>query len=101
MSKDISFSRFVYPDTNILRMLVTNPKFARPFQDYLYRNDLCIAVSSGQVAELSEVKNIHADINFLLTAIPSVVIKPPDMILDEEIKAYPHNWTLDNDNSLA
>jgi hypothetical protein len=65
----------------------------RPLQDFLYRHDLCIAISAAQVAELSEARTLHASMNTLLTAVPSVLIKPPDMILDEEIRSYPHRRT--------
>jgi len=93
MSQDISFSRFVYPDTNILGMLAEDLTMWRPLQDFLYRHDLCVAISAAQVAELSEARTLHANLNTLLTAVPSVLIKPPDRILDEEVRSYPHRRT--------
>lgn len=93
MSQEISFSRFVYPDTNILGMLAEDVAMWRPLQDFLYRHDLCIAVSAAQVAELSEARTLHTDLNMLLTAVPSVLIKPPDIILEEEVRSYPYTRT--------
>lgn len=93
MSGEISFSRFVYPDTNILSMIASDLAKWRRLQNFLYRHDLCIAISAAQVAELSEVSLLHADLNTLLTAVPSVLTKPPNIILDEEVKSYPHRRT--------
>ncbi|HEX8633125.1 MAG TPA: hypothetical protein VF703_03125 [Pyrinomonadaceae bacterium] len=53
MSQEISFSRFIYLDTNILSILAKDQSQWRPRQDFLYRNKLCVAVSGAQVAELS------------------------------------------------
>lgn len=93
MSQKVSFSRFVYLDTNILSMLVKKPEWCRPLPDVLYRHDLCIAVSGADVIELSETRHLHEDLNTLLTAIPSVLIKPHDKILDEEVRSYPNRRT--------
>ena len=91
--KEITFTRFLYPDTNILSILVTDLTKWRPLQDFLYEHDLCIAVSAAQVAELSEVPSLHSDLNTLLTAVPSVIVKPLDVILKEEVKAHPKKRT--------
>lgn len=86
---EISFSRFLYPDTNILDILAKEKSLWRRLQDFLYEHDLCIAVSGAQAAELSEVQGLHNELNLLLTALPSVLVKTPDMILDEEVRSYP------------
>jgi len=39
--------------------------------------------------KLSEVQGLHNELNLLLTALPSVLVKTPDMILDEEVRSYP------------
>jgi hypothetical protein len=93
MSKEISFSRFTYFDTNILSILAKEPARWRPLQDFLYRDDLCIAVSGAQVAELSSDTRLHQPLNDLLTSVPSVLIKPAHVILDEEVAAHPHRRT--------
>lgn len=89
MSQEISFSRFVYLDTNILSILAKDQSQWRPLQDFLYRDDLCIAVSGAQVAELSSDTRLHEPLNALLTAVPSALIKPAHVILDEEVNAHP------------
>src|SRR5215213_7684315 len=89
MTQEISFSRFVYFDTNILSILAKDSARWRPLQDFLYRDDLCIAVSGAQVAELSSDTRLHQPLNDLLTAVPSVLIKTADVILDEEVQAHP------------
>ena len=87
--REITFSRFLYPDTNILGILAGDITKWHPLQDFLYEHDLCIAVSWAQVTELSEVNQLHGNLNTLLTAVPSVIIKPLDMILEEEVKSHP------------
>lgn len=89
MAREISFSRFTYFDTNILSILAKEQARWRPLQDFLYRDDLCIAVSGAQVAELSSDTRLHRPLNDLLTAVPSVLIKTADVILDEEVQAHP------------
>jgi|GEM_PF-1312288 len=93
MPQEISFSRFAYFDTNILSILAKDQARWRPLQDFLYRDDLCIAVSGAQVAELSSDTRLHRPLNDLLTAVPSVLIKPADVILNEEVQAHPRRRT--------
>jgi hypothetical protein len=93
MSGEISFSHFTYFDTNILSILAKKPELWRSLKDFLYRDDLCIAVSGAQVAELSSDTRLHQPLNDLLTAVPSVLIKPAHVILDEEVAAHPHRRT--------
>lgn len=50
-------------------------------------------VSGAQVAELSSDTRLHQPLNDLLTAVPSVLIKPAHIILDEEVAAHPHRRT--------
>lgn len=87
---EISFTRFLYPDTNIMGILAKDTSLWRRMQDFLYEHDLCIAVSGAQAAELSEVQRLHNELNLLLTALPSVLVKTPDEILDEEVRSYPN-----------
>jgi len=89
MSGEVSFSRFAYFDTNILSILAKDPARWRPLQDFLFSDDLCIAVSGAQVAELSSDTRLHQSLNDLLTAVPSVLIKPAHVILNEEVNAHP------------
>ena len=93
MTHEISFSRFVYFDTNILSILAKDQARWRPLQDFLYRYDLCIAISGPLAGELSDATRLHRPLNDLLTAVPSALIKPADMILDEEVQAHPERRT--------
>jgi hypothetical protein len=89
MSQEISFSRFVFFDTNIISNLAKDPSLWGPLQDFLYRDDLCIAVSGPLAAELSSAPGLHGPVNDLLTSVPSALIKTADLILDEEVQAHP------------
>ena len=86
---DLSFSRFFYPDTNILRFIADDLSTWRPLQDFLHSNDLCIALAGGQASELSDVGKSHQDLNTVLTAVPTVIAKPMEDILDDETSLYP------------
>ena len=85
-----TYSKFVYLDTNILSRLCTKLEDYRPFFDYLSRHDLTIAISAGVAAELSQVTRKHKNLDLLLTTCPSALIKTGEMILKEEVKAYPN-----------
>ncbi len=94
MSRDISYSRFVHGDTNILSEFAKRRELWRPLQDFLHAQDLCLAISGAQAAELSGATRLHESLNVLLTAVPSATtIKNPDEVLKEEIDAYPSRRT--------
>lgn len=61
----------------------------RPLQDFLHENDLCIVLSGGQASELSDAGRLHGDLNALLTAVPTVIARTMEDILDEEVRHYP------------
>ena len=65
----------------------------RPLFDFLTLHDLCIAVSSILLLELSDATRQHADLNTLLTMLPSALIKTSETILDEEVRSYPNKRT--------
>jgi len=93
MSQEITFSRFAHFDTNILSILAKNQSLWQPLQDFLYDNDLCLAIGEGQFAELNSDDRLHQPLNDLLTAVPSAIIKNHQIILDEEVKAHPDKRT--------
>lgn len=93
MSANYTFSRFVYFDTNIISHLAKNIDLWRPLFDFLKQKDLTLGVSSAQVVELSDAKGLHEDIVALFLSVPSGLLKTWDMILDEEVKAHPHERT--------
>ncbi len=84
MANEISFTRFAHADTNILSNVSKDPTLWRPVQDFLHSNDLCLGISSAQVAELSQAKHLRESLNVLLTAVPSVIIKAADKVLSED-----------------
>ena len=86
---DISFSKFFYPDTNILVMIAEDLNKWRPLQDFLRKNDLCITISEGQIPELSDFKELHQNLGILLSAVPTIITKTHKEILDQEIKSFP------------
>jgi len=55
----------------------------------LHAQDLCLGVSGAQAAELSSDNRLHDPLNMLLTAVPSAVIKAPDVVLNEEVNSHP------------
>lgn len=93
MPQKYSFSRFIYLDTWVFSKLIEEPKGIRPLFDFLTRHDLCIAVSEALLLELSEATRQHADLNTLLTTLPSALIKTSETILDEEVRSYPNRRT--------
>jgi hypothetical protein len=90
MSADYTFSRFVYFDTNIISDLVKSKHLWRPLFDFLEKNDLTLGLSGAQVVELSDVKKLHEDLVALFLGVPCALLKPWNMVLDEEVKAHPH-----------
>lgn len=94
MTDEISFTRFAHADTNILSMVSKDLTLWRPLQDFLHSNDLCLAISGAQAAELSEAKHLHESLNVLLTAVPSVIIKNADKVLNEEVESHPQRRTV-------
>lgn len=89
MGHDISFTRFAHFDTNIISNICKDTNQWRPLQDFLHANDLCMGISGAQVAELSNAKHLHESLNTLLTALPSVLIKPAHQVLSEEVRSHP------------
>lgn len=90
MTPEITFSRFAHFDTNILSTLAKDKSLWRPLQEFLHSNDLCLAIGSGQIAELNSDDRLHEPLNDLLTFVPSALIKTHEVILDEEVKSHPH-----------
>jgi len=89
MSGDISYTRFLHGDTNILSEFAKRQELWRPLQDFLHAQDLCLGISGAQVAELNSDDRLHDPLNMLLTTVPSAAIKPPDVVLSEEVNSHP------------
>ena len=86
---DISFTQFAYLDTNIFSHLAKNKHLWNHLLSYLLQNDLCLSLSSANLAELADAGFLHDDIVDFLLCMPSVVIKTWDIILKEEVAAHP------------
>ena len=91
--KSPKFSRFAYLDTNILSILTQDTKKRQSLSNCLHRCNMAIAVSTAQVVELSPAKRLHRGLEELLGSLPSVLTKPPDVILEEEVRSYPNRRT--------
>lgn len=61
----------------------------RPLQDFLNENDLCIALSEGQILELSDFTHLHQNLGTLLSAVPTIITKTHEDILNQEVKSFP------------
>jgi AraC-like DNA-binding protein len=89
MNREITFTRFLFLDTNILRFVTEDTSKWRPLQDFLHAHDLCLTLSDSLLAELCDVVQIHDDLNTLLTSVPCVITKGYDVIFEEELACYP------------
>jgi len=90
---DFTYSRFVYVDTCIYSHLAKNTQLWADLQRFLLANDLCLALSSANLAELADAHRLHGTLVDLLLWMPSAAIKPWDIILKEEVKAHPQRRT--------
>lgn len=61
----------------------------RPLQDFLHEHDLCIALSEGQIPELNDFKHLHENLGVLLSAVPTIITKTHDDILNQEVQNFP------------
>jgi hypothetical protein len=90
---EITFSRFVYLDTCIYSHLAKNTQLWNDLFGFLLANDLCLALSSGNMAELADARSLHGTLADLLRLMPSAMIKRWDTILDEEVAGHPERRT--------
>lgn len=88
-----NFSRFAYFDTNILSHLAKNRQLWPKLFDFLKESDLSLGISSAQIAELSDAKNLHQSLTGLFMSVPSAALKTWDVILSEEVKSHPQKRT--------
>jgi hypothetical protein len=56
----------------------------------LEENDLTIGLGGGQVSELSEAIRLHQKLFAIFMYTPTGIIKNPDEILSEEVRAHPN-----------
>jgi hypothetical protein len=83
----------MYLDTNIYVHLAQNTQLWDRLAGFLLGNDLCLAFSSGNVAELADWGELHHTLADLLILLPSAAVKTWDVILSEEVEAHPRQRT--------
>ena len=86
---DFSYSRFVYFDTCIISEIVKNRSLWGNLFEYLINNDLTLGLSTGQISELADAKNLHQELVSFLFGVPSALLKVPEDIVNEEVLAHP------------
>lgn len=90
MSNIVTYSQFIYLDTNIFGYLVEREKLWNKLARYCEINDLVVAVSEANLSELSDVKHMHKDLTRLMLSLPSALIRAGDNIVQLEVTAYPY-----------
>jgi len=90
MTLEFTYSNFIYLDTNILSHIAKNKGLMSSLFNFLIKNDLCIAISDAHFAELYDAKKLHSQLSSLLLFMPSVIIKPREKIIEEEVKSHPN-----------
>jgi len=88
-NEEITYTRFVHADTGIVSTVVKKPALWQALCDFFVRNDLCLAIGDGLVAELNSDDRLHAPFVELITTVPSAIVKTHEVILAEEVRSYP------------
>ena len=70
-----TYSRFAYFDTNIISYLAKEKNVWSKLRDFLFENNLTLAISGIHLAELSNVRRNHDDLKEMLLSIPSAIVK--------------------------
>jgi hypothetical protein len=83
-------SHIVYCDTNILSHLAKNKHLWSKFFDFLVQNNFALGIGGPQLSELSDAKKLHKILAEMFVIFPSVLLKPWDIVLNEEVQAHPH-----------
>ncbi len=83
--------RIAYFDTNIISHLAKNRNLWQAMLDYMDKNNIMMGISGAQLVELSDATKIHDEICCLIYNLPSVLLKEIDIVINEEVYAYPHN----------
>lgn len=86
---NVSYTRFVYLDSNIYSHLAKNQPLQKPFISFLKKEDLCLAFGEGHLYELSKDSRLHQPVTNMLLSMPSAMIKTRSAIGDEEVQAHP------------
>lgn len=85
-SKALSVAYF---DTNILSYLAKNQQLWTKLSDFLNHNDVVIGISQGLIAELVDATRLHANLADLFVSVPTAILKPFEVVIEEEVEAHP------------
>lgn len=85
----ITFTRFAYFDTNIISELAKNPSTQKSLLEFLEHHDLTLGLSTGQISELADAKELHPSLVALFFNLPTAFLKTGDVIMSEEVEAHP------------
>jgi hypothetical protein len=86
---EYTFSRFAYFDTNIISTLAKDRSTWPNLMDFFRTNDLTMGLSTAQIAELADARNIHPDIVALFMSVPTGILKIWNEIINEEVSSHP------------
>lgn len=94
MEKDFKpNSQLCFIDTCIISDLFDNQGLYKAFIDFAITNRLIIGISIHTLDELKKSPKKYDRFKEEITAMPSFLIKPSEMILEDEIKSYPKQNT--------
>jgi len=88
-----TFSRFAYFDTNIISDIAKNRSLWNSLYAFLEEHDLTLGLSTGQVAELADARELHPSLVALFFSVPTALLKTWDVIIAEEVQAHPQRRT--------
>jgi hypothetical protein len=88
-----TFSRFAYFDTNIISDIAKNRSLRDSLCVFLEEHDLTLGLSTGQVVELADARDLHSSLVALFFSIPTALLKTWDVIIAEEVEAHPQRRT--------
>lgn len=83
------YDNYLYLDTNIYGYLCKNKCLIKPLSEYLFSNNLSIALTGANMSELHDAGFLHNDLIDILIQLPSSLLKSWDVILYDEIKSHP------------
>jgi hypothetical protein len=88
-----TFSRFAYFDTNIISDIAKNRSLRDSLYAFLGEHDLTLGLSTAQVAELADARELHTSLVALFFSVPTALLKTWDVVIAEEVEAHPQRRT--------
>ena len=84
------YDNYLYLDTNIYGHLCRNNHLIRPLSEFLFSNNLSIALTGANMAELHDAGFLHDDLIRLIISLPSSLLISWDVILKHETQSHPN-----------